>query len=41
MKLGQPGQACKAYAEIEAIYGSRTRADLAKLVNDAKVEAKC
>ena len=26
MKLGQPGQACKAYAELDAVYGAKVRA---------------
>lgn len=41
MKLGQPGQACKAYAELEAVYGSKVRSDLAKLVQDGKAQAQC
>ena len=41
MKLGQPGQACKAYAEFEAIYGAKARADLKKQVADAKTQAQC
>ncbi len=41
MKLGQPGQACKAYAELDAVYGAKTRADLKKLVTDAKTQAQC
>ena len=41
MKLGQPGQACKAYAELEAVYGSKIRPDLKKLEMDAKAEAQC
>lgn len=41
MKLGQLGQACKAYAELEAVYGSKIRADLRKLVTDAKLQAQC
>ena len=31
MKLGQPGQACKAYAELESVYGAKIRPDLKKL----------
>ena len=31
MKLGQPGQACKAYAELDAVYGAKVRPDLKKL----------
>ena len=41
MKLGQPGQACKAYAELDAVYGSSIRTDLRKLETDAKSQAQC
>jgi TolA-binding protein len=41
MKLGQPGQACKAYAEFDAIYGAKARADLKKQIADAKAQAQC
>ncbi len=41
MKLGQPGQACKAYAELDAVYGSKIRADLRKQVDQGKAEANC
>ena len=41
MKLGQPGQACKAYAELDAVYGAKVRPDLKKLESDAKAEAQC
>ena len=41
MKLGQPGQACKAYAELESVYGAKVRADLQKQVTAAKSEAQC
>jgi TolA-binding protein len=41
MKLKQPGQACKAYAELEAVYGSAMRADLKKMLPEAKSDAKC
>ena len=41
MKLGQPGQACKAYAELDAVYGSAIRPDLKKLEADAKTQAQC
>ena len=41
MKLEQSSQACKAYAELEAVYGSTMRADLKKLLSEAKSEAKC
>jgi TolA-binding protein len=41
MKLGQPGQACKAYSELDAVYGSKVRADLRKLVTEGKAQAQC
>jgi TolA-binding protein len=41
MKLGQPGQACKAYQELDAVYGDKARADLKKLVQDAESQAQC
>jgi TolA-binding protein len=41
MKLGQPGQACKAYAELDAVYGVKIRPDLKKLETDAKTQAQC
>ena len=41
MKLGQTSQACKAYAELEAVYGSSMRADLQKMLPSAKSEANC
>ena len=41
MKLGQPGQACKAYSELDAVYGAKIRSDLKKLETDAKTEANC
>src|SRR4029078_1943040 len=41
MKLYQPSQACKAYGELEAVYGSSMRADLKKMLPDAKAQAKC
>lgn len=41
MKLGQPGQACKAYAELESVYGAKVRADLQKQVATAKSDARC
>lgn len=40
-KLGQPAQACKAYQELDAVYGSKVRADLRKQVNDAKAQVQC
>ena len=41
MKLGQPGQACKAYAELDAVYGAKVRPDVKKLETDAKSQAQC
>ncbi|HWJ39317.1 MAG TPA: tetratricopeptide repeat protein [Sphingomicrobium sp.] len=41
MKLGQPGQACKAYAELDAVYGAKVRPDLKKLETDGKAQAQC
>lgn len=41
MKLGQPGQACKAYAEMDAVYGAKIRPDLKKLETEAKAQAQC
>jgi TolA-binding protein len=41
MRLGQPGQACKAYAELDAVYGATIRPDLKKLEADAKSQAQC
>jgi TolA-binding protein len=41
MQLGQPAQACKVYAEFDAIYGSKARADLRKQVSDGKAQAQC
>jgi TolA-binding protein len=40
-KLGQTGQACKAYGELDAVYGAKIRPDLKKLETDAKTEANC
>jgi TolA-binding protein len=40
MKLSQPTQACKAYAELEAVY-PKVRADLKKQVEEAKAKAQC
>jgi TolA-binding protein len=41
MKLGQPAQACKAYAELESVYGEKVRGELKTLLPKAKSEAKC
>ena len=40
-KLGQPTQACKAYAELDAVYGAKVRPDLKKLETDAKSQSQC
>ena len=41
MKLGQPGQACKAYSELEGVYGDRMRGELRGLLPAAKSDARC
>jgi len=41
LKLRQPSQACKAYAELENVYGGSMRAELRRLLPAAKSEAKC
>lgn len=41
MQLNQPGQACKAYAELESVYGSSLRAELKRLLPPAKADARC
>jgi TolA-binding protein len=41
MQLNQPGQACKAYAELESVYGASARAELQRLLPAAKSEARC
>lgn len=41
VQLNQPGQACKAYAELESVYGSSLRSDLKSQVASAKAEAGC
>ncbi|HET9355042.1 MAG TPA: hypothetical protein VFO42_02625 [Sphingomicrobium sp.] len=40
-KLRQPSQACRAYAELENVYGSNLRAELRRLLPAAKTEANC
>jgi TolA-binding protein len=40
-KLGQTSQACKAYSELDAVYGAKIRPDLKKLETDAKAQANC
>ena len=41
VKLGQAGQACKAYSELEDVYGASLRAPLRKDLVAAKSTAKC
>jgi TolA-binding protein len=41
MKLGQPSQACKAYTELEEVYGSTLRSQIRQLLPAARAEAKC
>lgn len=41
MKLGQASQACKAYDELQDVYGSTMRAQLRQLLPSARLEAKC
>ena len=41
MKLDQPSQACKAYSELEDMYGAAIRPDLKGMVSEGKAEARC
>jgi hypothetical protein len=41
MKLNQPSQACKAYAELESVYGAKVRPELKDLVAKGKADARC
>ena len=41
VRLGQPAQACKAYSELEEVYGSTLRPQLAQMLPSARIEAKC
>jgi TolA-binding protein len=41
MKLNQPGQACKAYAELESVYGSKVRPEIKSMLPKAKADAGC
>ena len=41
VKLGQASQACKAYTELDEVYGSTMRAALKQLLPSARLEAKC
>jgi len=40
-KLGQTAQACKAYGELDAVYGAKIRPDLKSLEAAAKSQAQC
>jgi len=41
MKLNQPSQACKAYGELDDVYGASVRPDLKTLVAKAEADARC
>jgi TolA-binding protein len=41
MALHQPSQACKAYGELEDVYGPALRPDLKSLINKGKADAGC
>jgi TolA-binding protein len=41
MKLDQPSQACRAYGELEDVYGKTMRAELRTLLPPAKAQARC
>ena len=41
MQLNQPAQACKAYTELEVVYGTSLRAELKRLLPAAKADARC
>jgi TolA-binding protein len=41
VKLRQPEQACKAYGELEEVYGASIRPQLRQLLPSARIEAKC
>ena len=41
MALHQPAQACKAYSELEDVYGGGLRSDLNSLVSKGKADAGC
>lgn len=41
MALHQPAQACKAYSELEDVYGSSVRADLRTQISKGKADASC
>jgi TolA-binding protein len=41
LQIGQPGQACNAYRELDAVYGAKIRPDVKKLETEAKTQAQC
>jgi TolA-binding protein len=41
LKLGQPAQACNAFAELDEVYGTKVRPELKKLSTEAKQQAQC
>ena len=41
VKLGQPSQACKAYAELQEVYGAAIRGQIKAMLPAALAEAKC
>lgn len=41
MQLKQPSQACKAYSELDDVYGSSIRPDLKSLVTKGEADANC
>ena len=41
MKIGQPAEACKAYAELTSVYGDKVRSELKALLPAALAEANC
>ncbi len=41
IQLSQPAQACKAYTELEVVYGASLRAELKRLLPAAKADARC
>ncbi|MEO8547251.1 MAG: tetratricopeptide repeat protein [Sphingomicrobium sp.] len=41
IQLNQPSQACKAYSELEAVYGASVRAELKRQLPAAKADARC
>jgi len=41
LKLGQPAQACNAFAELDDVFGANVRPELKKLNAEAKQQAQC